>query len=99
MTRMPTFLLLVVILVITIFLGAYPYAASAGVNAAVQYLGTVMDQYHQTVDVYTDSNAAGNHFVMRGKISSEGDQDAVENMTEDYGTQPYSGIDCIKAQF
>jgi hypothetical protein len=38
---------------------------SALAASAASYLATVMDQYHRTVDVYTDCHAAGNHFVAK----------------------------------
>ena len=36
---------------------------------AYQHLAEVMDQYHQTFDVYTDLDAGGNHFVHRAKLN------------------------------
>ncbi len=61
------------------------------------YLATIMDQYHQTFDVYTDNYSAGNHFAARGKMNSNGDSDFVPAMNENWTKDPHSGCTCIKA--
>ncbi|MEN6425145.1 MAG: hypothetical protein ABFE13_07270 [Phycisphaerales bacterium] len=68
------------------------------VNKAYQHLYEVMDQYHQSFDVYTDLSAAGNHFVMFGRMSSVGDGGKVAT---DPGceTSPHSGATCIENRF
>ncbi|MBM4285500.1 MAG: hypothetical protein FJ128_09660 [Deltaproteobacteria bacterium] len=99
MKKAAVFTLMLVAGLAALLPGAARPAPAAGAGDAARYLHRVMDQFHQTVDVYTDSHAAGNHFVMRGLMSSEGDQDAVPAMTEDCKDQPYRGITCIKAQF
>jgi hypothetical protein len=45
-------------------------AAGTPEAKAYQHLVAVMDQYHQTYDVYTDLDAGGNHFVHRAKMGS-----------------------------
>jgi hypothetical protein len=66
---------------------------------ASAYLANVMDRFHKTLDVYTDADAAGNHFVARGRFSSPGDADAVLPMNESSRRQPHSGVSCIEATF
>jgi hypothetical protein len=67
-------------------------------SKAYQHLAEVMDRFHQSLDVYTDVGAAGNHFVHRAKMSSQGDEDAVT--IDDASTEnPYSGATCIKNTF
>lgn len=79
--------------------------ASPGTRA-VDYLAKVMDQFHATYDVYTDADAAGNHFVVRPRMSSfdnacqsaEADE-TVPPMNEAWTTSPHSGLTCIRASF
>ena len=66
---------------------------------AVDYLATVQDQFHQRLDVYRDADAAGNHFVARGRFSSDGDEDAVPAMDESSIDNPHAGLTCIRARF
>src|SRR5579883_3396100 len=35
---------------------------------AIAYLAQRLDQFQQAVDIYTDADAAGNHFVARGAM-------------------------------
>ena len=51
---------------------------------ALGYLARVEDQYHRTYDVYTDSNAAGNHFFARGRMFGDGLASDVPAMVEDW---------------
>jgi len=51
-----------------------------------------MDRYHETLDVYTDHYAAGNHFAVRGKMSSEGDSAYVPDMDEAWAGNRIRGI-------
>jgi len=44
-------------------------------RTAYGYLARIIDQFHTSSDVYTDSHAAGNHFAARGRMSSPGDKD------------------------
>ena len=39
-------------------------------DRAQAYLADVMDQYHRTLDVYTDAGSPGNHFVYRAMMGS-----------------------------
>ncbi|OGF58663.1 MAG: hypothetical protein A2Y62_03925 [Candidatus Fischerbacteria bacterium RBG_13_37_8] len=60
----------------------------------------MLDQYHKSFNVYTDANAAGNHFVARGKFFGPGGEDDVPDMDEAYvEVQQYEGVNCIKASF
>ena len=64
-----------------------------------EYLAKVMDRFHQTFDVYTDSDAAGNHFPAKGRMNSPGDEDSVPVMNEACTNNPHSGVTCIEASF
>lgn len=46
-------------------------ASSSPLSKAHQHLAEVMDQYHQSFDVYTDLGAAGNHFVHRAMMGTD----------------------------
>ncbi len=63
------------------------------------YLAGVQDQYHETYDVYTDADSAGNHFVARGEMGTHAGQEVQPPMNERYNINTYSGIDCIECQF
>ena len=60
---------------------------------ALQHLRDVMDAFHYTFDVYTDLSAAGNHFVMLGRMGTSAaiDPSSREN--------PQEGATCIKNEF
>ena len=66
---------------------------------AISYLKDVMDQYHKSYDVYSDANAAGNHFLMRARINSPGGEKAVPPMNEGYTLKSHSGKTSIRASF
>lgn len=66
---------------------------------ASAFLADVFDRFHETLDVYTDSGAAGNHFAARGRLSSPGDEGAVPPMDEACTVNPQAGITCIEATF
>jgi hypothetical protein len=68
-------------------------------NDTFRYIDQLMDQFHLTVDVYTDADSAGNHFVARGKISSIGGYDQIPSMNERVSTNCHSGSNCIQAEF
>ena len=74
---------------------ASAYAAEAGESS----LARVMDRFHSRFDVYSDAHAAGNHFVMRARMSSKGDEEAVPSMNEACADNPRSGTTCIRASF
>jgi hypothetical protein len=73
--------------------------ADEACRAAVNWLSTVMDRYHAAFDVYSDADAAGNHFPARGRMSSAGDADALPPMDEAWMENPYAGPTAIKASF
>lgn len=77
--------------------GPGPEPAPEPVPTAVANLASALDRFHGTFDVYTDADAAGNHFVARGRMSSPGDEDAVEPMNERFPTSPRSGHTSIRA--
>ena len=60
---------------------------------ALQYLKEVLDKYHTGFDVYTDSSAAGNHFVALAEMGN--DTEFVLN----YTANPYRGSTCIEGKF
>ncbi len=66
---------------------------------SIAYLSRRMDIPHETFDVYTDADAAGNHFAARGQFNSAGGDDGVPPMIENSTENPHSGITCIKASF
>ena len=69
-------------------------------NSSLDYLAAVMDQYHTTFDVYTDADAAGNHFSSRGAMVEEGWNPAnVPKMNEIYANNPHAGITSIECTF
>jgi hypothetical protein len=67
-------------------------------NTAVSYLAEVMDGYHRTFDVYTDADAAGNHFPARGSVAAGNPKDVLP-MDEIYPFDPHAGIHCIECRF
>lgn len=91
-----------------VFFAACPVAAHAAAQAAKPALGPIagmdfltmmMDQYHLTYDVYTDSDAAGNHFPCRGEMGTDAGSRIQPAMNEKFTSQPSSGIDCIECRF
>ena len=78
-----------------------PPASPQSSLASVLYLGSVLDQFQHTLDVYEDFVAAGNHFVALGKIFSAnpGDDTALAPMDENNTQNPHSGLSCIRATF
>ena len=69
------------------------------VEASVKYLAAVQDRFHTAFDVYTDVDAAGNHFVARARMSSPGDEVAIPEMLENWTQNSHSGSTCIRAEF
>jgi hypothetical protein len=63
------------------------------------YLAQIMDQFHDSFDVYTDADAAGNHFVARGGMGDGIGAEAIPTMNEACRTDPHSGVTCIEATF
>jgi hypothetical protein len=75
-------------------------------DRAVNYLAKVMDQFHTSFDVYTEADAAGNHFVVRPRMSNYDNscrpadaERTVPAMDEAWLDRPHSGLTCIKASF
>jgi hypothetical protein len=74
---------------------------------AIDYLSRVMDQFHNSFDIYTDAGAAGNHFLVRPRMSSqdslcqEGAEETVPPMIENWAVKEdcHSGLTCIRASF
>ena len=68
------------------------------VSQAYQHIDHVMGQYHQSFDVCTELSAAGNHFVMFGRLTSAGDD---QRVVVDPGCDvlPHSGATCIENVF
>jgi PKD repeat protein len=83
-------------LCILVFLMLTGSVADAG---TVDYLETVQDQFHQTFDVYTDADAAGNHFSHRGMIAGQVSTHPVPAMEERETANPFRGLTCIRASF
>jgi uncharacterized protein (TIGR03437 family) len=85
-----------VIALIAARLLAMPSISSA---SSISYLQLISDQFQETVDVYTDADAAGNHFLARGEFDAAG-QDLVPAMDEISANAPcFSGITCITATY
>ncbi len=61
---------------------------------AYQHLYDIMDQYHKTIDVYTDQNAGGNSYYP----SFIGNYNAL-TMDMDNNRSPQSGWSCIEIQY
>lgn len=66
---------------------------------ALAYLAQVMDRFHLRFDVYSDADAAGNHFHARGRMSSPGDEAAVPPMDEAFTGGECQGLTSIRAVF
>jgi|LGOV01.1.fsa_nt_gb hypothetical protein len=62
---------------------------------AYQHLCEVMDKYHEFFDVYSDRDAAGNHYIPSGWM---GDWDDI-TFNDSYTTDPHSGANCIKIDY
>ena len=60
---------------------------------ALEYLKGEFDRFHEQFDVYTDSCAAGNHFVLPAKMGED-----VE-IKLDYYSDPHDGTTCIENKF
>lgn len=68
-------------------------------GTALAYLAQVMDRFHASFDVYSDADAAGNHFHARGRMSSPGDEAAVPPMDEAFTGVECQGLTSIRAEF
>ncbi|KAA0238485.1 MAG: hypothetical protein EDM74_06700 [Armatimonadetes bacterium] len=88
--------------------GCQPFVPPAGAEDeerpatprnAVEYLADTMDRFHRTFDVYTDADAAGNHFVVPARISSIGDENALPPMNVRSTHKVASGLTAIECRF
>lgn len=70
---------------------------SASADSALKYLRKTQDKYHRTFDVYTDQDAAGNHFVPSGFMTDARykPEDQLKYIG-DWRQMPRSGSTCIK---
>lgn len=66
--------------------------------SALSYLQMVSDMFQQTIDVYTDADAAGNHFAARGEFDYFG-AGLVPTMDEISANAQCLGITCLTATF
>jgi hypothetical protein len=90
---------LTLILVMLGFADKTTGAESAEKLSAANCLSQVMDQFHQTFDVYTDSHAAGNHFVVKCIMGDSDRLEALPPMNECCTENPHKGINCIECRF
>lgn len=79
---------------------------TTAVTRAVAYLSGRMDRYHQQFWVYSDGDAAGNHFVHLARMSNLDDAKLTAQanrmlppMDLFCTNQPHSGLNCIEASF
>jgi len=68
-------------------------------DTTTEYLQQTSDRYQQTVDVYTDADAAGNHFAARGEFHSQGSSPTPAMDEISSTANCHSGITCITATF
>ena len=92
--QMGLFLRLAVVLFLVLVMGRGREAAASSLT----YLQMVSDRFQKTVDVYTDADAAGNHFAARGEFDNL-QADRVATMDEISTAAPCLGITCITATF
>jgi hypothetical protein len=86
--------LLSIILLSPVFISQLQTAkANTGSAPALEYLKEVLDQYQTSFDVYTDSSAAGNHFVLPAEMGNDVEIDL------NCPTNPYQGTTCIENKF
>jgi len=76
------------------FFGFVPGARAS----ALSYLQMVSDMFQQTIDVYTDADAAGNHFAARGEFDNLS-MGLVPAMDEISVNAQCLGITCLTATF
>jgi hypothetical protein len=68
-------------------------------TTATGYLIDVMDQFHRATSVYTDADAAGNHFAVKGLTKDAWAGPSVATMNEASTSRPHAGTQCIKCAF
>ncbi|MGD0918280.1 MAG: hypothetical protein ABSB22_17650 [Thermodesulfobacteriota bacterium] len=79
-----------------------PMYTHADQGNAYSYLNSVMDQFNQSFDVFTDLAAAGNHFAARcATVRNPDDPSDLAGVTFDDGwtANCHSGATCIKNTF
>jgi hypothetical protein len=88
------FAFLLIVLLSPLFISQLQTAkAATGSAPALEYLKGVLDQYQTSFDVYTDSSAAGNHFVLPAEMGGDAAIDL------NWATNPYEGSTCIQNKF
>ena len=86
--------LLSIILLSPVFISQLQTAKGiTGSEPALGYLKEVFDKYQTNFDVYTDSSAAGNHFVLPAKMGGDVAIDL------NCAINPYQGATCIQNKF
>lgn len=70
-------------------------ALAGSPSKANKFLQMQMDRFHKGLDVYTDIGAAGNHFVVAGKMPADG----AVGMDDGCTVNPRSGATCIECSF
>ena len=68
---------------------------AVNIDRAYQYIYDAMDKYHQTLDVYTDFIAGGNHFMPDGWVGNTG----TLSMDDSWSDHCIQGASCIKISY
>ncbi len=63
------------------------------------YLARMMDRFHGVLDVYSDVDAAGNHFVARGRMPAEATDVLLPPMDEAQAEEVFRGTTAIRCEF
>ena len=71
------------------------YDLIAPVDAAYRYIIDCMDEFHDAFDVYTDADAAGNHFSPTGFANGDGNLAVNARWTGN----PARGSSCLRLEF
>ncbi|MFA5844742.1 MAG: hypothetical protein WC971_07930 [Coriobacteriia bacterium] len=61
-----------------------------------EYLNSVMDKFNHTVDVYTDADSGGNHYIPSGWM---GDWADVTFASDSTATVPHSGLTSVRIRY
>ncbi|HSU53067.1 MAG TPA: immunoglobulin domain-containing protein, partial [Candidatus Dormibacteraeota bacterium] len=70
--------------------------AKKSVRASIAHLNHEMDLYHNTIDVYTDISAGGNHFHARGQLP---DDLSLVTIDGSWTNNPHSGATCNRCAY
>ncbi|MEW6079454.1 MAG: hypothetical protein AB1724_16730 [Thermodesulfobacteriota bacterium] len=65
---------------------------------ALDYLAAVQDKYHRFFYVYSDAEAAGNHFTIPGRTGNVVSGAPFPSMETACLEHPFSGVTCIRAE-